>query len=76
MGLNEIVSAVQDFIQTSPEGAAAAAVLLVILLWRKPKIFLVLVSLAIAVVGIMIVLDNLSSTGIADRKFDSLTDLK
>ena len=76
MDLHEIVSAAQDIIQANPEGTIAAAVILLFVLWKNPRLFLVLVSIAIAVVGVLLVFDKISSTGISSKKFNALSDLK
>ena len=57
-----------SFAQANPFAAAAAAIILLFILWRRPKLFLTLVVLALIAVGIMQLFDRLTDTGLPHKK--------
>lgn len=76
MNIDEITAIVTNYIQANQIGAAAAGVILLFLLFRKPKFFLGLVLLAVTVVGMLVIFDKINDTGVAKKDFKSLSDLK
>lgn len=51
-----------DYMQHNPVGAAAGAFVLLVLLYRRPKLFFVLLGIMVAVVGIIALFNTLSLT--------------
>ena len=76
MGFDEIINNIQQYIQANPEGSIAAGVILLVLLFKKPKLFFTLLFLCAAGIGVMVLFDKLSSTGLSDKNFRSLQELK
>lgn len=76
MGIDKIVNDVTNFIHANQAGSIAAGVILLYLLIKKPKLFFVLIVLCILGYGFMNVYDNLSASGITDKDFGSLKELK
>ncbi|UCD36084.1 MAG: hypothetical protein JSU90_04440 [Nitrospiraceae bacterium] len=76
MNLDEIIALVTNYVQGNLLGSAAAGVILLVLLFRKPKFFLGLVLLCATVVGMLVIFDQINSTGINEKEFQSLGEVK
>lgn len=76
MSLDKIVTEILNYIQANPIGAAAAGIILLYLLIKKTKLFMIVLALCIAGVVVMLILDKLSATGIADKSFGSLREFR
>ena len=62
--MNDIISSVVNLSQLNPLAAVSAAIILVFLLFWRPKIFFILLAVAIAAVGVMELFTRLSETGL------------
>ena len=62
--MNDIISSVVNLAQLNPLAAVSAAIILVFLLFWRPKIFFILLAVAIAAVGVMELFARLSETGL------------
>jgi len=76
MGFEKIISDVTNYIQANQAGSIAAGVILLYLLIKKPKLFFVVIVLCIVSIGFMNVYDKLSASGITEKDFGSLQELK
>lgn len=76
MGIDKILNDIMNYIQANQAGSIAAGVILLFLLIKKPKLFFILLLICIAGIGFMHIFDKLSSTGITDKDFRSLGELK
>lgn len=65
-----------NYIETNIAGAIAAGVILLFVLVKKPKLFLILIILCVVGIGFMQIFDKLDSSGISDKEFESLGELK
>lgn len=62
MDIMQIFHGAMGYIQNNPVGAAAVAFVLLVLLYRRPKTFFVLIGIAVAIVGVLALFDKLSIT--------------
>ena len=62
--VNDIISSVVDLAQLNPLAAVSAAIILAFLLFWRPKIFFILLAVAIAAAGVMELFARLSETGL------------
>ncbi len=76
MDFNRVLADVLQYAQANMAGTIAAGLILTFLLIKKPKLFLVVVLLCVVGYGVMMIFDNLSSTGIANKEFRSLQEVK
>jgi hypothetical protein len=76
MGIDKIIHDATIYIQANQAGSIAAGVVLLYLLIKKPKLFFVLLVLCVVGIGFMNVYENLSASGITDKDFGSLQELK
>jgi|COG998Drversion2_1049125.scaffolds.fasta_scaffold494950_2 hypothetical protein len=76
MNFNDIIPQVMNYIETNIAGAIAAGVILLFVLVKKPKLFLILIILCVVGIGFMQIFDKLDSSGISDKEFESLGELK
>ena len=76
MNLDKMLTDILQYIQGNLVGSIAAGVILLYLLIKKPRLFFILLCLCIAGIGVMYVFDKLSATGISDKNFRSLTEIK
>ena len=68
MDINTLIDETVSFAQANPAAAAAAAIILLFILWRRPKVFLALVVLALIAFGVMKIFDRLTDTGLPHKK--------
>ncbi|MEW6599981.1 MAG: hypothetical protein AB1499_03335 [Nitrospirota bacterium] len=76
MGTDQIINYVRHFIDTNQAGAIAAGVILLYLLVKKPKVLVILILLCAVGIGFMQIYGKLSKSGINDKDFSSLSELK
>lgn len=76
MGIDKIIHDITNHIQANQAGSIAAGVILLYLLIKKPKVFVVLLLLSIVGIGFMNVYDKLSASGITEKDFSSLKEVK
>jgi hypothetical protein len=76
MGIDKIISDVTNYIHANQAGSIAAGVIMLYLLIKKPKLFFVLVLLCAVGIGFMQVYDKLASSGITEKDFGSLQEIK
>jgi hypothetical protein len=76
MGIDKIINDIINYIHANQGGSIAAGVILLILLIKKPRLFFVVLLLIIAGIGFMQIYDKLASSGITDKDFGSLKELK
>jgi len=76
MGIDKIIHDITNYVQANQAGSIAAGVILLYLLIKKPKLFFVLLVLCIVGIGFMNVYDKLSTSGISEKEFGSLKELK
>ncbi len=68
MGFVEIINNIITYLQTNIPIAIAAALLLVYLLFRKPKFFLTVFFIALLLAGLVYLVLELSSIGVSHKK--------
>lgn len=76
MGIDQVINYITNFVHTNRPGAIAAGVILLFLLVKKPKIFLALLLICAVGIGFMQVYDNVSSTGITEKEYNALKEVK
>lgn len=76
MGIYKIISDVTNYIHANQAGSIAAGVIMLYLLIKKPKLFFLVVLLCVVGAGFMQIYDKLASSGITDKDFGSLKELK
>lgn len=76
MQIDKILNDILNYIHANQAGSIAAGVILLYLLIKKPKIFFIVIVLGILGIGFMQVYDKLASSGITDKDFGSLKELK
>ncbi len=68
MGFVEIFNNIITYLQTNTPIAIAAALLLVYLVFRKPKFFLTVFFIALLLAGLLYLVEGLSSIGVSHKK--------
>jgi hypothetical protein len=74
--LNQLLTNALSYMQDNLAGSISAGVILLYLLVKRPKMFLYLVLLCVAGVGVMMIFDKISATGISSKDFKSLGEVK
>lgn len=64
MKVNEIISSTVNLAQQDPLAAVSAAIVMVVLLFWRPKLFFILIACGIAAIGVMHLFARLSDTGL------------
>ncbi len=64
MKLNDLINSVVNYAQLNPLAAVSAAIILVFLLFWRPKMFFILLGVGIATLGVMQLFARLSETGL------------
>jgi hypothetical protein len=72
MNFNEIIQKGINYFQTNPAAAISITVIVLFLLFKKPKLLLLLIFLVLASIGIMHLIAKLSSTGLEHKKIPFL----
>ena len=62
MEINRLIEWVTEYANTHPAGAAAAGVILLFILIRRPKMFFVMLLIGVAGIGVMMLFDRISAT--------------
>jgi len=68
MKVNEIIPNIISQAQANPLAAAAAGFILIILLVWRPKVFFILLGIAVAGIGVLHLFAKLSATGLDHAK--------
>ena len=68
MNAYEIIDYINEFVQVNPAAAIAGAFILVVLLFWRPKLFLILLGIVAAGIGVAHLFSVLSSTGLGKAK--------
>ncbi|HBH60353.1 MAG TPA: hypothetical protein DDX85_01145 [Nitrospiraceae bacterium] len=76
VGIDKIINDVTIYLHANQAGSIAAGVIMLFLLIKKPKLFFILLALCIVGIGFMQVFDKLSASGITEKEFGSLQELK
>jgi len=76
MDFNKLLADVLQYAQANMVGTVAAGLILTFLLIKKPKLFIIVLLLCVVGYGVMLIFDNLSSSGISDKDFRSLQEVK
>ncbi len=76
MAIDQIINEVTNYIRANQAGSIAAGVIMLYLLIKKPKMFFLVIVLCIVGVGFMNIFDKLSASGITEKDFSSLKELK
>jgi len=76
MDFDKILNEITNYVHANQAGSIAAGVIMLYLLIKKPKLFFMLLLLGIVGFGFMQIYDKLSATGITDKDFGSLNELK
>ncbi len=76
MGIDQIINDITNYISANQTGSMAAGVILLYLLIKKPKLFFIVILLCIVGIGFKQVFDKLSASGITEKDFGSLKELK
>ena len=64
MNVNDIINSAVNYAQLNPLAVVSAAIILVFLLFWKPKMFFILLAVGIAAFGVMQLFSKLSETGL------------
>ncbi len=64
MKFNNVINDIANYSQLNPLAAVSAAIILVFLLFWRPKIFFILLGLGIAAIGVVHLFERLSETGL------------
>ena len=64
MDINSLVSSALDYIQANVEGSIAVAVIVLLLLIKKPTYLLVLIGIAAVAYVVMLIFEKISATGL------------
>ena len=68
MIFDKLITDSLNYIHANPAGSVAAGVILLFLLFKRPKIFLVLLLIGLVAVGMQYVFAQLSGAGLGDKK--------
>lgn len=68
MDLNNIIQAATDYAQANPVAVIAGAIVVLILLFKRPGILFFLIFLVLAGFGIKYIIGKVSSTGLEHSK--------
>ena len=68
MSFFEIINGIISFFQANPIIATAVAILLIFLLWRKPKLFFIILLIALLLSGVLYMILDVSSTGVYHKE--------
>ena len=68
MDYNEILQKVINYYQANTVAAIFIAAIVLYLLFKKPKLLLLLIFLGIAAIGILFIISKLESTGLEHKK--------
>lgn len=72
MDYNEIIQKGLDYFQTNPAAAISISIIILFLLFKKPKLLFLLIFLVLAGIGVMHLIAKLSSTGLEHKKIPFL----
>lgn len=61
MGFNEVVQYVLDYARTNVKGSIASAIILLFIMVKRPRLFFMLLVLAVIVIGISSLFDRISA---------------
>lgn len=64
MDIDRLVSSILDYIQANVAGSVAAGIILLYIFVKKPKLFLILIVIAVVAYGVMNIFSRLSDTGL------------
>lgn len=76
MDFDKIFADVLQYIQANIAGSVAAGIILLYLLIKKPKLLFILILLGIVGIGFMHIYDKIAATGITEKEFDALKEVK
>ena len=68
MIFDKLITDIQNYVQANPAASISAAVILLFLLFKRPKIFIVLLFIGMAAMGMMYFFAKLSAAGLSDEK--------
>ncbi|HDH05791.1 MAG TPA: hypothetical protein ENH01_08770 [Nitrospirae bacterium] len=68
MAFDKLISDSLNYIHANPAGSVAAGVILLFLLFKRPKIFLILLLIGLAATGVFQIFAKLSGAGLGDKK--------
>lgn len=68
MDYNEIIQKGLSYFQTNPAAAISISIIILFLLFKKPKLLFILIFLVLAGIGVMHLIAKLSSTGLEHKK--------
>ncbi|GBD97861.1 MAG TPA: hypothetical protein ENG83_00100 [Nitrospirae bacterium] len=68
MAFDKLIVDIQNYIQANPAGSISAGVILLFLLFKRPKIFIVLFFIGLVAVGMQYIFTKLSGAGLGDKK--------
>jgi hypothetical protein len=72
MDYNEIIQKGLGYFQTNPAAAISISIIILFLLFKKPKLLFILIFLVLAGIGVMHLIAKLSSTGLEHKKIPFL----
>ncbi len=76
MIFNNILNYCTNYVQANPLGGIAVGVILLFLLVKRTKAFLILVLIVAAGIGVMTLFDTLSSSGVSQKDFKALKEVQ
>ncbi len=68
MSFFEIINSIISFFQANLIIATAFAILLIVLLWRKPKLFFLILFIVLLLSGVLYMILDVSSTGVYHKE--------
>ena len=68
MAFDKLIADIQIYVQANLAGSISAGVILLFLLFKRPKIFLTLLLVSLAAMGVLHIFAKLSATGLSDKK--------
>ncbi|OHE55743.1 MAG: hypothetical protein A2Z47_13825 [Thermodesulfovibrio sp. RBG_19FT_COMBO_42_12] len=68
MSFLEIINSIISFFQANLIIAIVVAILLIFLLWRKPKLFFLVLFIVLLLTGVLYMISDMSSTGVYHKQ--------
>jgi len=72
MDFNEIMQKIINYYQANTVAAISIAIIVVFLLFKKPKLLFLLIFLGLAAIGVLYLISKLESTGLEHKKIPFL----
>jgi len=68
MSFGKIINSIISYYQANPIIAIAVGIIIVFLLWRKPKLFFLTLLISLLLAGVLYLIMDISTTGVSQKE--------